>query len=290
MKKKLLVSIICLGLFAAYGCGGGDDALAEKASEEVATETGTSNISGRIAISGSTSTEDLVKGLADEFQALNPGVEITYEGIGSSAGVKNVIDGVSDIGTASREIKEEESSQGIDTFVFAHDGIATIVHAENEVADISMEQLTQIYAGEITNWSELGGADANIVVVSREDGSGTRSAFEEILGLEESGLVSSAIIAEGNGNVQSTVGGNPNAIGYVSFAYLDDSIKPLSIDGAQATTDEVISGNYELSRPFNMVYFADKLSPQAKAFIDFIRSEDAVHLIEGTDAIPPAAS
>lgn len=294
MKKKMLATMACLGAFAVYGCGGGGtEAPAEQPAEEPATETETTeaeaggDLSGTVAISGSTSTEDVVKALADEFTAQNPGVEITYEGIGSSAGVKNAIDGVSDIGTASREIKEEESAEGIDTLVLAHDGIAAIVHPDNEVADISMEQLTQVYAGEITNWSELGGADADIVVVSREDGSGTRSAFEEILGLEESGIVASATIAEGNGNVQTTVAGNPNALGYVSFAYLDDTIKALTIGGAEATPDAVKSGDYALSRPFNMVYFQDQLSDVAQAFLDFVQSEDAVTIIEDNNAIAP---
>lgn len=285
MKKKLLVTMACLGAFAVAGCGGGggDKAPAEKPAEEPKAEAGA--LAGTIAISGSTSTEDVVKALADEFMALNPDVTITYEGIGSSAGVKNAIDGVSNIGTVSREIKDEEKKAGIDELAFAYDGIAAIVHPDNKAADVTMEQLTKIYKGEITNWSELGGDDAAIVVVSREEGSGTRGAFEELLDLEDSGIVASATIAEGNGNVQTTVAGNPNAIGYVSFTYIDKSVKALKIGGADATPENVVAGTYELSRPFNMVYFADKIDDTTKAFIEFVQSADAKPIIEAEGGI-----
>lgn len=283
MKKKLIASMVCMAALVVAGCGQGT-APKQEAKEPAKTEkTETAKLSGTVSISGSTSTEKVVKALADEFKAKNPGVEVTYEGIGSSAGVKNAISGVSNIGTASREIKAEEKSQGIDELAFAYDGIAAIVHPSNKVADISMEQLKQIYAGEITNWSELGGADGAIVVVSREEGSGTRGAFEELLKLEK--IAPSATIAEGNGNVQTTVAGNPNAIGYVSFTYLDGSVKDLTVAGVKADPAKVISGDYKLSRPFNMVFFKDKLNEQTKAFLDYIQSDEAKPVIEEAGAI-----
>lgn len=281
MKKKMLATILCLAAFAVYGCGGGS--TTPPPAEENNSDAPAATEAGTVAISGSTSTEKVVKALADEFMALNPDVEVTYESIGSSAGVKNAIDGVSNIGTASREIKDEEKASGVAELAFAHDGIAAIVHPDNTAADITMEQLKQVYAGEITNWSELGGADADIVVVSREDGSGTRGAFEELLELET--IVDSATISEGNGNVQSTVAGNPNAIGYVSFTFINDTVKALTVAGVEPTPEDVIAGEYELARPFNMVYFEDKIDDNTKNFLAFIQSDEGKDIITESGAI-----
>lgn len=283
MKKKMLATILCLAAFTVYGCGGGGGTATQQPAEDTKADAPVAAEAGTVAISGSTSTEKVVKALADEFMALNPDVEVTYEGIGSSAGVKNAIDGVSTIGTASREIKDEEKASGVAELAFAHDGIAAIVHPENAASDLTMEQLKQIYAGEITNWSEVGGEDGNIVVVSREDGSGTRGAFEELLDLET--IVDTATIAEGNGNVQTTVAGNPNAIGYVSFTFINDTVKALTIAGVEPTPEDVINGSYELARPFNMVYFEDKIDENTKKFLEFIQSDEGKDIITESGAI-----
>lgn len=274
-KRTIIASILCVAALTVFGCGGGNQTTQK--TEEKAPAQNTQAAGDAVAISGSTSTEDVVKVLADEFMAQNPNIKITYEGIGSSAGVKNAIDGVSQIGTASRAIKSEETAKGLTTLTFAHDGIAAVVHPDNKVADLSMEQIAKIYQGEITNWSEVGGDDAKIIVVSREEGSGTRDAFEELAKLES--IVSSATIAEGNGNVQTTVAGNPNAIGYVSFSYLNDTIKALTIAGHKPEPAAVLAGDYELARPFNMVYKAEGLGENTKKFLEFVQSDEGKTLI-----------
>ncbi len=282
MKKKMkkTAGIIFMSALLLSGCGStpaqqtGDNPAADGQNNQQEQE----ELTGKIAISGSTSTEKIIKALADEYSALHPGVEITYEGIGSSAGVKNAIDGVSDIGTASREIKEEEKSSGLTENIFAYDGIAIIVHPDNGVSDLTMDQIAAIYNGEITNWQEVGGQDGQIAVVSREEGSGTRSAFEELLGVEK--ITQNADIAEGNGNVQTTVAGNPQAIGYVSFTYIDDTIKPVKVEGVQPNVEDVLKGTYKLSRPFVMVYFDEQISDLTKNFIEFSRSDEGKAIVE----------
>ena len=264
------------------GCGS-SGTPAQSAGDAQGDQQPQQEAGGKLAISGSTSTEKIIKALADEYSALHPGVEITYEGIGSSAGVKNAIDGVSDIGTASREIKEEEKASGLTEDVFAYDGIAVVVNPDNGVSDLTLDQITAIYNGEITNWQQVGGKDAQIAVVSREEGSGTRSAFEEILGLEK--ITQNADIAEGNGNVQTTVAGNPNAIGYVSFTYIDETVKPVLVEGAAPTVEEVLAESYKLSRPFVMVYFEEQASDLAQDFISFSDSEEGQAIIEENGGI-----
>lgn len=247
-------------------------------------ETGTT-VSGEIIAGGSTSTKNIMEATLDEFAALNPDVTAEYNATGSSDGVKNADSGVYQIGTASRNIKEEEKALGLTEKIFAYDGIAVIVNPANKVKDITVEQLAQIYKGEITNWKDLGGEDAQIVVVSREDGSGTRGAFEEIVGFEEE-LTANATIAEGNGNVQSTVAENENTIGYVSFTYINDTIKALTVEGVEATTDNVLNETYKVSRPFVMVYQDDNLNDAGKAYIEFLMGEEGQAIVEEEGGIP----
>lgn len=258
------------------------------AAEETTTtteETATADLSGDVTISGSTSVEKIGLALADEFMALNPDVNVTYEAIGSSAGVKNANEGVTIIGTASRAIKDSEKEWGMTEHVLAFDGIAVAVNPANGVTDITMEQIQGIYKGEITNWSELGGNDEAIVVVSREDGSGTRGAFEEIVEFEGE-LTVDALIAEGNGNVQTTVAGNPQAIGYISFSTVDDTIKTLNVNGTVATTDNVLNGSYPVSRPFNMVFHDENMTDASNAFVDFVLSAEGQAIVEEKGGIP----
>lgn len=280
MKK--LASIILMSAVLLTGCSS-KPATPTPTPTPTPAPSASEDSSGNVAISGSTSTEKIIKALADEYMALNPDVKITYEGIGSSAGIKNAIDGVSQIGTASREVKEEEKAQGIEIDTFAHDGIAVIFHPDNGVTNLTLDQLKAIYAGEITNWKEVGGADQKIVVVSREEGSGTRSAFEEILKLE--GILKDATIAEGNGNVQTTVAGNPQAIGYVSFSSLNETVKASEIEGSAPTVEGVLAGEYQLARPFVMVYRADKIDQATQGFIDFTDSAEGKAIVEENGGI-----
>lgn len=247
---------------------------------EAAPEAGSA--SGTIVITGSTSVEKILNDMKDEFEAQNPDVSIEYTGSGSSAGIADTKAGTNNIGAASRELKEDETEDALKTEVFAYDGIAVIVNPANEaVADISAEQLADIYSGEITNWSELGGNDADIFVVSREESSGTRSAFEELIGLEDAGgLTGNAAVSEGNGPVQAAVAGNENAIGYVSFSFIDDTVKPLTVGGVEATAENAKSGDYPLSRPFLFCYYEDKVTDAGKAFLQFALSEEGQAAVE----------
>jgi phosphate transport system substrate-binding protein len=276
MSKKIvsLLLVAALSVFMIAGCTTTDES----------TDESTATISGEINGGGSTSVKSIIEAAGDEFSAQNTDVTFTYAATGSSDGVTGASEGTYSFGCASRNLKDEEEELGLTTEVFAYDGIAVIVNPENTaVTDISMEDIAAVYKGEITNWSELGGDDAEIVVVSREDGSGTRGAFEEIVGFEDE-LTEDATIAEGNGNVQTTVAGNPNAIGYVSFTYVDDTVTALTVDGVEATTDNVLAETYSVSRPF-LIFYLDA-DDATMAFIDFILSDEGQAIVEEEGAIP----
>ena len=297
MKKfrKILVAVLTIAMIAALGaCSKQETATTD--TPETTTETNTpdtttpeptetaeptdtaepaGDLSGTITITGSTSVEKPLTAMIDEFTALNPDVTINYTGTGSSAGISDTIAGANDIGASSRELKDEEKVDGLNEVTFAFDGIAVAVNPANPIADLTMEDLAKIYSGQITNWKDVGGNDADIIVVSREGASGTRSAFEELIKLEDAGgLVEDATVVEGNGNVQSNVAGNENAIGYVSFSFIDESVKGINVNEVEGTPENAKAGTYPLSRPFLFVYMDDKATPAVQAFIDFALSED----------------
>ncbi len=292
MKRVFTLIIAAALVLAMTACGsstnGSNETETATTTQETTTEemTGEASdeLSGDVTISGSTSVEKIGLALIEEFMALNPDVTASYEAIGSSGGVKNANEGVTQIGTASRALKEEEKSWGMTAHILAFDGIAVAVNPANAVGDITIEEIQAIYTGEITNWSEVGGADAEIVVVSREDGSGTRGAFEEIVDFEGA-LTANALIAEGNGNVQTTVAGNENAIGYISFSTIDDTIKALMVGGAEPTTENVVNESYAVSRPFNMVYHDENMTDAATAFVEFALSEEGQAIVEENGGI-----
>lgn len=243
-------------------------------------------IKGSINAGGSTSVEKAAKAALEEFVALNPEVTFEYDATGSSAGIKNVKDGTYKLGFSSRELKEEET-QGSEYKTIALDGIALVVNPNNKIENITLEQIKGIYTGEIKNWSELGGADAEIVVVSRENGSGTRSAFEEIAKIGEL-LTEKAIIKSGNGEVASYVAGEPNAIGYTSFVTLEankDKIKGFQVESIKPEIANVQNQTYKLSRPFIMIYDSSKINEAEKAFIDFLFTEEGQDILEEAGAI-----
>ncbi|QED46835.1 phosphate ABC transporter substrate-binding protein [Cytobacillus dafuensis] len=250
------------------------------------TDTQASNGSGStIAISGSTSVGPLAEKLAMKYKEKdNANIEINQ--IGSSAGITNAINGVSEIGMSSRDLKEEEKANGLNEVVIAYDGIVVVTHPSNKVKNLTMEQVKQIFTGEVTNWSELGGDDMEIVVVSREDGSGSRDAFQEIVGYSSGELIRSAIIASGNGNIKTTVANNKHAVGFISFEYIDDSISTIDIDGVEATAENVLQKKYSLSRPFLFVYKDGNLTKAGQQFIDFILSPDGQRIVAEAGAIP----
>ncbi len=306
MKLKKIVALLMLMTmtFALAACGSDEPAAADTSKDTQADTSADSSadsstdedtntdadtqpeenadeaiLTGQVTVSGSTSVEKIGQASGEEFMALNPGVEFTYEGIGSSGGIQNANDRVTNIGTASRGLKESEEEYGLTVKTIAYDGIAVVVHPSNGVEDLSMEQIHGIYTGQITNWSEVGGKDATISVVSREDGSGTRGAFEELVGFEDE-LKADAVIKDGNGNVQATVASNEDAIGYVSFTYLDDSIKGIKVEGVDPTVENVLNESFKLSRPFLMVYHEDNMNEAAHAYVDFIMSDEGQAIVE----------
>lgn len=306
MKKLLALAAIGILTLGLTACGGEKDtettaqSADTKASTESTADSGSDgaedstgsdlaagDLSGNIVITGSTSVEKILNDMKDEFEAQNPDVTIEYTGSGSSAGITDTKAGTNNIGASSREIKEEEMDADLKEEVFAYDGIAVIVNPANEaVADITAEQLADIYSGKITNWSEVGGDDAEIFVVSREESSGTRSAFEELIGLEEAGgLSGNASVSEGNGPVQAAVAGNESAIGYVSFSFIDETVKPLTVGGVEANSENAKSGEYPLSRPFLFCYYDDKATEAGQAFLEFALTTEAQDIVEEHGAI-----
>ena len=236
--------------------------------------------SNKITISGSTSVGPVVEILGEDFEAKNEGVSVEVQQIGSSAGIKNAIDGTSQIGMASRDLKDEEKAAGLKETQIAIDGIAVITNKNNGVKDLTLDQVKDIYTGKITNWKEVGGNDAPIVVVSREDGSGTRDGFQENVGFESEELTKDAQISDGSGNIKSTVEGNENAIGYISFGYVDDNVTALKIDGVELTSENVKNNTYAIARPFLFVNKEDNISEQGKNFINFILSDEGQQVVE----------
>lgn len=274
--KKIKTGLLLLSLLAVLSaCTSNSD-----------TDTQASNDrSSTISISGSTSVGPLAEKLAVKYKEKdNTKIEINQ--IGSSAGITNAINGVSEIGMSSRDLKEEEKENGLNEVVIAYDGIVVVTHPSNKVKNLTMDQVKQIFTGEVTNWSELGGDDMEIVVVSREDGSGSRDAFQEIVGYSSGELIRNAIIASGNGNIKTTVANNKHAVGFISFEYIDDSISTIDIDGVAATAENVLQQKYSLSRPFLFVFKDGNLTEAGQQFIDFILSEDGQLIAAEAGAIP----
>ncbi len=284
--KKILSRTITLALsltmvIAMAACSSGDEN-----NKNDNDNKNDNTISGSINAGGSTSVEKAAKSALEEFVALNPDVTFEYDATGSSTGIKNVKDGTYKLGFSSRELKEEEK-QGIEHKIIALDGIALVVNPSNKVENITLEQIKGIYTGEIKNWSELGGVNADIVVVSRENGSGTRSAFEEIAEIGDL-LTEKAIIKSGNGEVASYVAGEPNAVGYTSFVTLEsnsDKIKGLEVESVKPEVANVQDQSYKLSRPFIMVYDGAKINAAEKAFVDFLLTEEGQDIMEEAGAI-----
>ncbi|SHH98881.1 phosphate ABC transporter substrate-binding protein [Clostridium grantii] len=282
MKKRILSVILGISLVVALvGCGSNNatNNSTSNAGEESAVE---SKLEGTVAVVGSTSVQPLAQELADAFSEIEPGIQVDIQGVGSSAGVKAANEGTADIGTSSRELKEEEKGYGLTEHIIAYDGIAIVVSPNNTVEDLTTEQIAQIFKGEITNWSEVGGADADILVVSREDGSGTRGAFEELVKLldeNDASLVrADALIADGNGAVKANVASKENAIGYVSLEYLDDTLKAVKVDDVEVSVENIKAGTYKISRPFLMLTNGE-LNEATQAYLDFIMSDAGQEIV-----------
>lgn len=245
-----------------------EDKGTEEAAEEAAEEEKT--LSGSIQMVGSTSMEKLANALSEVFMEKYPDVTVTAEFVGSGAGIEAVNNGTADVGNSSRNLKDEEKAAGAVENVVAIDGIAVCVDTANTVTGLTKEQLTNIYNGTVTNWSEVGGEDAPIVVVGREAGSGTRGAFEELLKLEDACVYANEL--DSTGAVMAKVAATPGAIGYVSLDALNDSVAALALDGVEATADNIKAGNYFLSRPFVMATKGEisEQSELVQAWFDFV--------------------
>ncbi|MGN0465002.1 MAG: phosphate ABC transporter substrate-binding protein [Lachnospiraceae bacterium] len=285
LKKLFTGVLLATASLSLLACGTNKagDSSSNGASE---TQVEQSSDSSVVTITGSTSVEKIVNLMKSEFEALNPGITIQYTGSGSSAGIKDTIAKTNNIGASSRELTDEEKAENMTETVFAYDGIAVAVNPANKVKDLTLEQLQKIYSGEITNWKEVGGDDAEIFVVSREESSGTRSAFEELIKLDETeGLTSNAAVSEGNGPAQIAIAGNENAVGYISFAYIDDTVKSVTVDSVEPTVENVKNKTYPLSRPFLFVSFDDQVSEAGKKFLEFAVSADGQACVEKDNAI-----
>ena len=292
MKRFMAMAIACVMAAGLVACGGSEStattstagSTAGSTTASTAEET-TADLSGAVATGGSTSVEKVIGALSEAFMEANPGVDVTYDPTGSSAGVTGAADGTLDIGLSSRALKEEEISKGLKETTFALDGIAIVVNTENTATDLSLEQIAGLATGEITNWSEVGGPDAPVVLIGREAGSGTRDGFESIVGVEDKCAYEQELTS--TGAVLAGVAANPNAFGYVSLASVDDTVKMVTVDGVAASEETVKDGSYKIQRPF---VFATKdgeeLSAQAQAFYDFALSEDAAELIAAAGAVP----
>ena len=285
MMKKLA----CMGLALAFvagaltGCGGAPAAPAQTPSASAPQAA----LSGVVNTDGSTSMEKVVKALSESFMGTNTGVTVNYNGSGSGTGIQSAIDGTVDLGLSSRELKDEEVSNGAVAHVVALDGVAVVVNPANTVADLTVEQIARIYTGEISNWSELGGADGPIAVIGREAGSGTRGAFEEIVGVEDACIYTNEYSS--TGDVIGNVASNPNAIGYASLSSVNDTVKAVSVEGVACSEATVQDGSYAIQRPFVIVTKEGAaLSAAAQAFLDYAMSADAAELITLAGAVPPA--
>ena len=290
VRHSKLLALIGAGILAVttlVACGNGDATTAQPsvaessaaestvaASSEAASAETTVDLSGSISMVGSTSMEKLANALSEAFMEEYPDVTVTAEFVGSGAGIEAVTNGTADIGNSSRSLKDEEKAAGVVENIVAIDGIAVCVDPANEVADLTKEQLTNIYNGTVTNWKEVGGADEPIIVIGREAGSGTRGAFEELVDLKDACKYANEL--DSTGAVIAKVASTPGAIGYASLDALDDSVKALSLEGVEATAENIKAGNYFLSRPFVMATKGE-ISEQndlVQAWFDFVLGDE----------------
>lgn len=262
-----------------------DVAAEDTAAQEEASQDAGADLSGSISMAGSTSMEKLANAVAESFMAKYPGVTVTAEFTGSSAGIEAVTAGSVDIGNSSRALKEEEKAAGVVENIVAIDGIAVVVDPANTVKDLTKDQLVSIYTGETKNWSELGGGDAPIVVIGREAGSGTRGAFEELVGVEDACAYASEL--DSTGAVIAKVASTPGAIGYASLDAIDDTVTAVALEGVEPTVENIKAGNYFLSRPFVMATKGEisEQNETVQALFDYLASDEGKEVISGVGLI-----
>ena len=266
MKKELFICMVGLILSSMVlaGCGG------------------SSAKGNKVSAVGSTTVAEPMEQLASEYKHTVVDANIEVQGNGSSAGIRAVADGTADIGMSSRELSEDEKKLGLTETIIAHDGIAVVVNTTNPVSNLTKEQIKDIYEGRITNWNEVGGKDAIIIPVTREAGSGTRGAFEELFELltrdKASTIIDRALVGEGTGSIMATVASKENAIGYISLGYMSETVRPVAIDGVEPSSETVLAGEYTISRPL-LLLTSDSISKEAKAFLEYILGEEGQSVI-----------
>ena len=282
MKKFFtlaLTAVMVLSMLTA--CGSKDNASDDNKGEEGGT---TAALSGTVSTDGSTSMEKVINSLGESFMAANKDVKFTYNPTGSGSGIQAVTEGRCDIGLSSRALKDDEKASGLVETVLAYDGIAIVVSSENPVSDLDVDTIAKIYTGEITNWKDVGGDDAEIVLIGREAGSGTRDGFESITGTKDACAYRQELTS--TGDVINTVSQNPNAIGYASLSAVGESVKALTVGGVKASEATVKDGSYVVQRPFVLVTKeGTELSPAAQAFFDYAISPEVAGIIAGAGAV-----
>ena len=282
MKKFFtlaLTAVMALSLLTA--CGSKDNASDDNKGEEGGT---TAALSGTVSTDGSTSMEKVINSLGESFMAANKDVKFTYNPTGSGSGIQAVTEGRCDIGLSSRVLKDDEKTSGLVETVLAYDGIAIVVSPENPVSDLDVDTIAKIYTGEITNWKDVGGDDAEIVLIGREAGSGTRDGFESITGTKDACAYRQELTS--TGDVINTVSQNPNAIGYASLSAVGESVKALTVGGVKASEATVKDGSYVVQRPFVLVTKeGTELSSAAQAFFDYVISPEVAGIIANAGAV-----
>ena len=303
MKRALsllLAAVLCTGMFA--GCTGtettssaaastAEESKTEESKAEESTADASADLSGTVSTNGSTSMEEVMMGLTEYFKEKYPNVTVTYDPTGSGTGIQQATAGSCDIGLSSRALKDEEKEAGVTETVVAKDGIAIVVNKENTVTELTVDQITKIATGEITNWSEVGGADMEIAFIGREAGSGTRGAIEELTGTEDTCDYAQELTS--TGAVRTAVSTTPGGIGYISLSSLDDSVNALKVkaddasEAVECSEETVLDGSYPIQRPFVFATKTDApLSEAAQAFYDFAISEEAAQIYSDAGVVP----
>ena len=281
MKKIIALLLTLMLTLSLAACGSNSNS---NSNTDNSDNNDSAAVTGTVSTDGSTSMEKVIGALGESFMAANEGVEFTYNPTGSGAGITAAQEGRCDIGLSSRALKEEEKAGGLKETVLAYDGIAIIVNPENPVNDLTLDQIAKLYTGEITNWKDVGGNDAEVVLIGREAASGTRDGFESITGTKDKCQYRQELTS--TGDVITAVSQNPDAIGYASLASIKDSVKALNVDGVTPSEATVKDGSYKVQRPFVLVTVEGKeLTPVAQKFFDYITSPDAAAIIAKAGAV-----
>ena len=287
MKRTICIALALVLALSLAACGQKPAETPVATAAPAATEAPATpaKLSGTVSTDGSTSMEKVIGALGEAFMEANPDVTFTYNPTGSGSGIQAVQEGRCDIGLSSRALKDEEKASGLTETILCYDGIAVIVNPENTVEDLTLEQIAAIYTGEIKNWSEVGGADAEIVLIGREAGSGTRSGFEEIVEVKDKCQYRQELSS--TGDVITTVAQNPGAIGYASLASVKDTVKAVKVGGVAPSEATVKDGTYAIQRPFVLATKTGiQLGDAAQAFFNYVTSADANEIIVAAGVVP----